>query len=109
MYGMKKQGTFAYNAAMWSNENLDTEFDLGDKPCIYFAKSSDKPLPTNRRIAIEWGDSPDDYNVVIDRDMSIQTMFADSNSFLAILSALGTNWQRCMSGVGVSSMGEWFE
>ena len=33
-YGIKKKGTFAYNAAMWSNENLDTEFDLGDKPCI---------------------------------------------------------------------------
>lgn len=108
-YGIKKKGTFAYNAAMWSNENLDTEFDLGDKPCIYFAKSSKKPLPSNRRIAIEWGDSPDDYDVVIDRDMSIQTMFANSNSFLAILGALGTNWQRCMSGVGVSSMGEWFE
>ena len=108
-FGVKKKGTFAYKAAMWSNENLGTEFDLGDKPCIYFVKSAEKPIPNNRRIAIEWGDNPDDYNVVIDREMTIQTMFAESNSFRKILAALGTNWERCMSGVGVSSMGEWFQ
>jgi DNA polymerase elongation subunit (family B) len=108
-FGVKKKGTFAHKAAMWSNENLGTEFDLGDKPCIYFVKSAEKPIPNNRRIAIEWGDNPDDYNVVIDREMTIQTMFAESNSFRKILAALGTNWERCMSGVGVSSMGEWFQ
>lgn len=107
-FGVKKTGTFAHKAAMWSNNNIGTEFDLGDKPCVYFAKSADKPLPENRRVAIEWGESPDDFGIVVDREMTIETMFANSNSFAAILGALGTSWKRCISGVGVSTMGEWF-
>ena len=107
-FGVKKEGTFAHKAAMWSNKNIGTEFDLGDKPCIFFAKSAPKPLPDNRRVAIEWGENPDDFGIEVDRAMTIETMFANSNSFLAILGALGTSWQRCISGVGVSTMNEWF-
>lgn len=107
-FGVKKKGTFAHKAAMWSNDNIGTEFDLGDKPMIFFAKSAPAPLPTNRRIAIEWGDSPDDYDIVIDRDMSIDKMFADSNSFAAILGALGTTWDRCVTGVGTTTLDSWF-
>ena len=107
-FGVKKTGTFAHKAAMWSNENIGTEFDLGDKPMIFFAKSAPAPLPNNRRIAIEWGDSPDDYDIVIDRDMSIEKMFTDSNSFAAILGALGTTWNRCVTGVGTTTLDSWF-
>ena len=108
-FGVKKTGTFAHKAAMWSNENIGTEFDLGDKPLIFFAKSGPKPLPNNRRIAIEWGDSPDDHDIVVDRLMSIETMFANSNSFKAILGALGTNWDRCVTGIGTTTLESWFE
>lgn len=107
-FGLKKKGTSAYKSALWSNQNLGTEFDLGDKPCIFFAKDSPKGIPANRRVAIEWGDSPDDYGVVVDRDLSIETFFAQSNSFKAILGALGTDWSRCLSGVGVNSLDKWF-
>ena len=107
-FGFKKRGTFAYKAAMWSNEHLGTTFDLGDKPLIFFAKSAPAPLPNNRRVAVEWGDTPDQHGIEVDRLMSIDSLFAQSNSFSAILGALGTNWDRCISGVGTSTLDEWF-
>ena len=107
-FGFKKRDTFAYKAAMWSNDNLGTTFDLGDKPLIFFAKSAPAPLPNNRRVAVEWGDTPDQHGIEVDRPMSIDALFAQSNSFAAILGALGTNWDRCVSGVGTSTLEEWF-
>ena len=107
-FGIKKPGTSAHNAAMWSNDNIGTTFDIGDKPCIVFARSAPGNLPHNRRVAIEWGEDPGDYDVVVDRDLSIQTFFANSNSFAAILGALGTTWARCMSGVGQDTLEKWF-
>lgn len=107
-FGIKKPGTSAHAAAMWSNRHLDTTFDVGDKPCIVFAKEAPGPLPQNRRVAIEWGEDPNDFGVVVDRDLSIETMFRQSNSFAAILRAMGTTWDRCISGVGQDTLEKWF-
>ena len=109
-FGIKKTGTFAHKAAMWSNTFLGTEFGIGDKPCIYFAKSSGAGrLPSNRRVAIEWGDDPIDYGIEVDRDMTIAKFFVDSNSFTAILNAVGTSWFGAVKGVTTSSLDEWFD
>lgn len=107
-FGFKKKGTFAHKAAMWSNDNIGTTFDIGDKPLIFFAKSAPAPLPANRRVAVEWGDTPDEHGIEVDRVMSIDSLFAQSNSFAAILGALGSNWARCVSGVGTSTLDQWF-
>ena len=40
--GIKKPGTMAYKAAMWSNKHLETNFDMGDKPILILASSSAK-------------------------------------------------------------------
>jgi DNA polymerase elongation subunit (family B) len=107
-FGIKKPGTSAHAAAMWSNRHLNTTFDIGDKPLLFFAKTAPGPLPTNRKVAIEWGEDPNDFDVVVDRDLSIDTMFAQSNSFAAILGAMGTTWSRCLSGVGTTTLDRWF-
>jgi DNA polymerase elongation subunit (family B) len=107
-FGVKKEGTFAHKAAMWSNDNLGTTFDLGDKPLIFFAKEAPAPLPANRRVAVEWGDTPEKYGITVDRAMSIESLFANSNSFAAILGALGTNWDRCVTGIGTTTLDQWF-
>jgi hypothetical protein len=106
--GMKKAGTQAHKASMWSNKNLGTEFDLGDKPCLYLAKSAEQPLPENRWVAIEWGEDPEDFGIVVDREGSINKYCAESNSFEAILGALGTSWSKALNRTGSASFDEWF-
>ena len=106
--GMKKTGTQAYKASMWSNKNLGTEFDLGDKPCLYLAKSAEQPLPENRWVAIEWGEDPEEFGIVIDREGSINKYCGESNSFEAILGALGTSWSKALNMTGSASFDEWF-
>ena len=106
--GMKKEGTQAYKAAMWSNKNLGTQFNLGDKPVMYLSSKTKNGLPANRLVAIEWGDSPDDYGIVVDRARAIEKFFVDSNSFTQILGAVGTSWKSARAGMSQSSMGDWF-
>jgi DNA polymerase elongation subunit (family B) len=108
-FGIKKTGTFAHKAAMWSNTNLGTEFGIGDKPCLYFAKKSGTgKLPSNRRVAVEWGDDPTDYGIEVDREMTIAKFFDESNSFTAILGAVGTSWKKSVRGVSTTSLDRWF-
>lgn len=107
--GVKKEGTQAHRAAMWSNKNLDTSFTLGDKPVMYLASSTKNGLPTNRLVAIEWGDDPADFGIVVDRQGSVEKFFVKSNSFKQILGALGTAWESARAGMSQSSMGEWFK
>ena len=107
-HGIKKAGTMAHKAAMWSNANLETHFELGDKPVIYTAQSTPNGLPANRMVALEWGENPADWGVVVDREASIQRLFANSNSFAAILGAFKTSWERALAGMGQADMGDWF-
>ena len=98
----------AHRAAMWSNSQLATQFELGDKPVIYTAQSTPKGLPSNRMVALEWGENPADWGVVVDREASIDRLFAQSNSFSAILGAFNTSWERALAGMSQADMGEWF-
>jgi DNA polymerase, archaea type len=107
-HGIKKPGTQAHRAAMWSNKNLETHFELGDKPVIYTAQSTPNGLPANRMVALEWGENPADWGVVVDREASIKRLFANSNSFAAILGAFNTSWERALAGMGQADMGDWF-
>jgi DNA polymerase elongation subunit (family B) len=106
--GVKKEGTQAHKAAMWSNKNLDTSFSLGDKPVMFLASATKNGLPANRLVAIEWGDDPADFGIVVDRSGSIEKFFVNSNSFKQILEAIGTSWVSARAGMSQSSMGDWF-
>lgn len=106
--GIKTTGTQAWKAAMWSNDNLDQSFSQGDKPVMFVATETKGGLPANRIVAIEWGDDPKDYGIVVDRKASIEKFFVKSNSFKAILGALGTSWEKARAGMSVSTMGDWF-
>lgn len=106
--GIKKEGTQAHRAAMWSNKYMKTSFDLGDKPMLFIASSTPNGLPSNRIVAVEWGDDPSATGVIIDRKASIKKFFNDSNSFTQILGALGTSWEKAQAGMSQASMGDWF-
>ena len=93
---------------MWSNKNLDTQFNLGDKPVIYMASKTKNGLPQNRLVAIEWGDAPEDYGIVVDRDRAIDKFFVQSNSFKQILGAVGTSWESARAGMSQTTMEDWF-
>jgi DNA polymerase elongation subunit (family B) len=106
--GMKKEGTQAHKAGMWSNKNLGTAFSLGDKPVMFLSSATRNGLPTNRLVAIEWGDDPADFGIVVDRKGSIEKFFVNSNSFKQILGAIGTSWESARAGMSQSTMGDWF-
>jgi len=107
--GVKKEGTQAHKAAMWSNKNLKTSFTIGDKPVIFVASATKNGLPSNRLVAIEWGDDPSEYGIVVDRIESVEKFFVRSASFKQILSALGTSWESARAGMSQTNMGDWFQ
>ena len=108
-FGIKKTGTMAYKAAMWSNENLDMNFDIGDKPVLVMASSAgENPLPSNRVVAIRWGEDPSEHGLTVDREGSFQKHFVRSRSWKAILGAFNTSWEKAMAGISHSDFGEWF-
>ena len=106
--GVKKSGTHAHKAAMWSNEHLDTTFDIGDKPVLYLGSTSSKILPPNRKVAIPWGEKPEDFGIDVDRLASFEKHFVDSTSWIGILNALGTSWDSAITGTSQASLDEWF-
>ena len=107
--GIKKEGTMAHKSAMWTNTNLGTQFALGDKPMLFIASNTPAGTPSNRVVAVEWGDDPASLGVVVDRKASITKFFNDSNSFSQILGAMGTSWEQAILGIGKTSMGDWFK
>lgn len=108
-FGVKKPNTFAHRAAMWSNKHIDTEFDIGDKPVLFMASSSDKGgVPKNRIVAIEWGETPESFGIQIDRQASFDKHFVKSKSWIGILNAFQTSWQKALAGMSQASMDEWF-
>ena len=106
--GLKKPGTHQHKSAMWSNQNLGTEFDIGDKPVLYLASSSDSILPPNRVVAIPWGETPESYGFGVDREASFNKHFIESQSWTGILSAMGTSWESAISGMTQTTLDAWF-
>ena len=107
--GIKKPNTQQYRAAMWSNRHLDTDFDLGDKPVIYAATSTPSGLPSNKVVALEYGEAPEDHGVVVDKQTSFNKHFANSASWIAILGAFGTSWKSALAGMSQATFDGWFE
>ena len=108
-FGVKKPTTMAYRAAMWSNQNIGTEFDIGDKPVLFMASSSEKGgIPSNRIVAIEWGETPESFGIQIDREGSFEKHFVNSQSWIGILSAFNTSWEKALAGMSQAVMDEWF-
>jgi DNA polymerase elongation subunit (family B) len=107
--GMKKKGTMAHTAAMWSNSNLKTEFDIGDKPVLFLASSSETgSLPSKRVVAIEWGETPESFGVEVDRQSSFDKHFTKSKSWAGILGAFNTSWTSALAGMSQTKLDEWF-
>ena len=107
--GIKKPNTQQYRAAMWSNKHLDTDFDLGDKPVIYLVTSTPGGLPTNKVVALEYGERPEDHGVVVDKQASFNKHFANSASWTAILAAFNTSWRTALAGMSHATFDGWFE
>ena len=109
-FGVKKEGTFAWKASMWSNQNLGTNFDIGDKPVLFLASSSSKGgLPKNRVVAIEWGETPESFGITVDREASFEKFFVNSTSWIGILGAFQTSWEKALAGMSQTDMDEWFK
>ena len=107
-FGIKTAGTQAHKAAMWSNDHLDTDFDIGDKPTLYVAKSASTSLPSNRVVAIVFGEDPSSFGIMVDREKSFAKHFTNSQSWSGILGAFNTSWESALAGMSQSSLVEWF-
>ena len=107
--GMKTNTTQQFKAAMWSNKNLGTDFDIGDKPVIYLASNTPKGLPSNKVVALEYSEKPEDHGVIVDRQRSFDKHFKASASWKSILSAFGTSWENALAGVHLGNFDGWFE
>jgi hypothetical protein len=107
-FGIKTKGTQAHKAAMWSNKHLDTDFDIGDKPVLYVAKSASTSLPSNRVVAIVFGEDPLSFGIMVDREKSFHKHFTNSQSWSGILGAFDTSWESALAGMSQASLGEWF-
>ena len=107
--GMKTNTTQQFKAAMWSNSHLGTNFDIGDKPVIYLASMTKAGLPSNKVVALEYSEKPEDHGVTVDRKRSFEKHFKQSRSWEAILSAFHTSWDAALSGMRQATFDEWFE
>ena len=107
--GMKTNTTQQFKAAMWSNNHLGTNFDIGDKPVIYLASMTKAGLPSNKVVALEYSEKPEDHGVTVDRKRSFEKHFQESRSWEAILGAFRTSWREALSGMRQATFDEWFE
>jgi len=104
----ENHNTQQWKAAMWSNANLGTSFQMGDKPVLYFASNAPGSKPPGGVVALPYGEDPADYRVVVDREESIRRFFADSSSMEAILIAVGVKGKEAVSGVMRADFGGFF-
>tara|TARA_R110002167_G_scaffold118513_11_gene295174 strand:+ start:1 stop:1824 length:1824 start_codon:yes stop_codon:yes gene_type:complete len=108
--GVKTTGTMAHKAGLWSNKNIDTNFDIGDKPVLFIASSTEKGnLPSNKVVAIEWGETPESCGVEVDRQNSFEKHFTNSKSWAGILGAFNTSWKTALAGMSQTGLDEWFK
>lgn len=107
--GMKKTGTQAHKAGLWSNKNIGTNFDIGDKPVLFNASSTKNGnLPSNKIVAIEWGETPESFGVEVNREESFNKHFTKSKSWEGILGAFRTSWKTSLVGMNQVGLDEWF-
>lgn len=110
-HGLKSQNesTQQWKASQWSNNNLDLNFRLGDKPVLYFVSAvRGRRPPASKCIALPYGESPSDFGVTVDRALSISKYFEGSASMAGILEALNTTWNDAMQGVVRADFGGFF-
>ena len=101
--------TQQWKAAMWSNQNLNTNFEIGTKPVLFFASSTPGRKPAGGVVALPYGEDPHDWKIAVDRQESIRRFFQDSASMKAILGAVGVKWEEAVSGVMRADFGGFFE
>ena len=107
--GMKKTGTQAHKAGLWSNKNIGTNFDIGDKPVLFNASSTKNGnLPSNKIVAIEWGETPESFGVEVNREESFNKHFTKSKSWEGILGAFRTSWKTSLVGMNQVDLEDWF-
>lgn len=82
-----------FKAAIWSNANLDTDFQIGDKVFLYHGYINGKPK--TKVFALPWGVSPP-AEARIDTDEHIRLTF--QSPLTPILDALDISWYDAISG-----------
>jgi DNA polymerase elongation subunit (family B) len=95
--GVGSDGNSFYNVMLYSNEVFGKEFKLGDKPVFYKVKGvKGKAAPPGKFVALEWGDDPGEFGIIIDRDQALDDLKQGVENFLA---PIGT-WDGLKSGLG---------
>lgn len=86
---VNSKGNYAFKAMEWSNKYLRKRMKLGDKVRIYPVKAvRGFPTPEGGRVALNRGDNPRDFGLVLDYEKIID---------LAIVNYLDTNRKKAMS------------
>ena len=92
-----------YDSLMHSNTIFGKGFKLGDAATFFYAKSIlGKPLPSNHRVALEYGDNPADFDIKLDYKKILEKL---KNSMKTILTCLGegVTWESVRDGYSTSS------
>lgn len=88
-------------AAIWSNENLGTAFDQGDKVFLYHGYVNGKPR--TKVFALPWGQAPPP-EARIDEDEHIRLNF--EKPLEPILEALGMSWYDVISNTSATKLAD---
>lgn len=104
----ENHNTQQWKAAMWSNHNLGTNFEVGTKPVLFFSSTAPGTKPPNNVVALPYGEDPGDWRIGVDRQESIRRFFAESSSMESILSAVGIKWKEAVGGVMRADFGGFF-
>jgi len=73
-----------YESMMHSNAIFGKEFQVHDKPVFWKCKSiRGKPLPKNKIVALEYGDKPEEFGLILDREKYLSDLKTGVEGFLA--------------------------
>lgn len=103
--GISSNKHWGWPAAEWSNQHLGKNFVVGEsRPVLYYVKAVKnvriQPPYTSgkeRRVALEWGDDPEDFGLILDYNLIINK-YLNNQSTKAILKPLGTSYPNLRDG-----------
>ena len=94
-------------ASEWSSRNLGMNFIFGDRPIWWYVKTVKNTDESTDVAALEWGQHPNDYGLVIDYErMRDRVLMSDGNNI--ILEAMGISWSEVLSGMIEQKLDDFF-
>ena len=89
--------TQQFRAISYSNKYLGTKFKVGDKPTLYYVKGViGKPSPANKVAALNYGDKPSDFGLILDYDVLIDKLLETPMN--NVLRGLSSTWKDLKAG-----------